>query len=57
MRVHGIGKTDLVAEIARVDFDVARFVKHLRRGIEFRIEIRHGLHDLCGADERALLAV
>jgi len=36
---------------------VARLVHHLGGGVELGVEVRHGLDDLGGADQRALLAV
>jgi hypothetical protein len=48
---------NLFAQVARVDFDMAGFVNHLSRGVEFRVHVRHRLHNLRRADERPLFAV
>ena len=48
---------ELRVEVAREHLDVARFVDHLRGRVVLGVDPRHGLDDLRGADERALLAV
>ena len=52
-----VGELELVVQQTRIGFDVARLVHDLRRGVEFRIEIRDRLHDLSGRDQRALLSM
>ncbi len=52
-----VGELEFFVQQPRIGFDVARLIHHLGRGIEFRVEIRHGLHDLGGRDQRALLAM
>ena len=52
-----VGELELVVQQPRVRLDVARLVDHLRRGVELGVDARHLLHDLRGADQRALLAV
>ena len=47
----------LRVEVAVEDLDVAALVHHLRRAVELAVEELHGLGDLRGGEERALLAV
>ena len=55
--VERVDELDLLVQVAAVDLDVAGLVDHLGRGVELRVDVRHRLHDLGGADQRALLAV
>src|SRR5215831_17103157 len=41
----------------RIGLDVARLVHHLGCGVKLRVEVGHGLDDLGGRDQRALLAM
>src|SRR5215472_10205137 len=52
-----VGDLELLVEQAGVGLDMARLVHHLGRRVELGVGIGHGLHDLGGGDERALLAV
>ena len=52
-----VGELELLVQQPRVRLDVARLVDHLGRGVELGVDVRHLLHDLGGADQRALLAV
>ena len=47
----------LLVDVAVEDLDVAGFVHRLRRGVQLGVVPRHGLDDLGGAQQRALLAV
>ena len=47
----------LRVEVPGEDLDVAGLVHHLGRGVVLGVDPRHGLDDLRGADQRALLAV
>ena len=53
----GIGELELLVQQARIGLDMPRLVHHLGRGVELAVEIGHGLHDLGGGDQRALLAM
>ena len=57
VRIDRVDEVELLVQQARVRLDVARLVDDLRRGVELGVDGRHLLHDLRGADERALLAV
>ena len=48
---------ELLLQVAGEDLDVARLVDDLRRGVQLGVVPRHGLGDLRGAQQRALLAV
>ena len=55
--VIGYEKPDLLVEVAVVDLDVARLVEHLRRRVVLRVHVGHGVDELRGREQRALLAV
>ena len=48
---------ELGVEVLGEDLDVAGLVHHLGGGVVLGVDPRHGLDDLGGADQRALLAV
>ena len=48
---------ELLVEVAGEDLDVAGLVDDLGAGVQLGVVPRHGLDDLGGADQRALLAV
>ena len=55
--VDRVGELQLLLQVARVRLDVARLVHHLGGGVELAVDVGNRLHDLRGADQRALLAV
>ncbi len=55
--VDRVDEVELLVEVPAVDLDVTGLVDHLRGGVELRVDVRHGLHDLGRAHERTLLAV
>src|SRR5262245_48142657 len=57
MRVHGKRVRQLLGQVAAIDLDVARLVRHLAGGVELGLGPRHRVHDLRGGEQRALLAV
>ena len=57
VRVERVDELELLVQVAAVHLDVAGLVDHLGRRVELGVDVGHGLHDLRGADERALLAV
>ena len=57
VRVDRVVPRQLRVEVAGEHLDVAGLVHHLRGGVVLGVDPRHRLHDLRGADERALLAV
>ena len=57
VRVDRVVTRELLVEVAGEHLDVAGLVHHLRRRVVLGVDPRHGLDDLRGADQRALLAV
>ena len=57
MLVAGVLLLQLLAQVLRVHLDVARLVGHLLRGVELRVDAWHGVDDLRGRQQGALLAV
>ena len=57
VRVDRVVTRELLVEVPGEHLDVAGLVHHLRRRVVLRVDPRHGLDDLRGADQRALLAV
>ena len=57
VRVQREVAVELLVEVAGEHFDVAGLVHHLRGRVVLRVDPRHGLDDLRGAHQRALLAV
>ncbi len=53
----GIGRLELLVDQPLVRLDVAGFVHDLGGGVELGVHVRHGVDDLGGGDQRALLAV
>ncbi len=56
-RIDRIGQLELLVEQAGVGLDVPRLVHDLGRRVVLGVHLGHLLHDLGGADQRALLAV
>ena len=57
MGVHLVAAAELLVEVAGEHLHVAGLVDDLGAGVQLGVVPRHGLGDLGGADERALLAV
>ena len=57
MGVDRVGLLELLVEVPGEHLDVAGLVHHLGGGVVLGVDPRHGLDDLGGAQQRALLAV
>lgn len=57
VRAYRIGEADLLAEVPVKDLDVTPLVDDLRRRVQLGAYVRHGVHELRGGEQRALLAM
>ncbi|MEO2167409.1 MAG: hypothetical protein ABGY42_04690 [bacterium] len=55
--MHLVGEAELLRQIAVVDFNVTRFVRHLVGRVVLRLLARHRLDNFRGCEQRALLTM